>query len=509
MKHSSKEIDQCISLLDYLAKDTEQLANLPAEQRVALMKATGKISRPDRAETKKRNKSAKKLQGLTTLEKDRHARNTTGIRTARTDEVFTAPAQIEFNPDGSNQNSEELKSPRNCYVCKEEFTTLHFFYDTMCKKCGDLNYRKRFQTASLYGQVALITGSRLKIGYQATLLMLRAGATVIATTRFPADAAIRYSKEEGYAEWGDRLHIHGLDLRHIPSVELFASYIEQRYGRLDLLINNAAQTVRRPSGFYAHLMEHEKNGFSGLCKESQKLLADHEECKKQIQALCQNDNGQNAALPVAWHNQNPGIGLRESAQLSQIPYSHENSLASEELFPAGKLDADLQQVDLRKTNSWRLRLGEIPITEMLEVQLVNSVAPFVLCNRLVSLMRRDYTGQKHIVNVTAMEGKFFRFKKDARHPHTNMAKAALNMMTHTSAADFARDGIYMNAVDTGWVTDEDPLELSQLKQKVHDFQPPLDIVDGAARVCDPFFDGILTGKHWCGKFLKDYFPIDW
>ena len=178
-------------------------------------------------------------------------------------------------------------------------------------------------------------------------------------------------------------------------------------------------------------------------------------------------------------------------------------------FRKGKLDADLQQVDLRRTNSWRLRLGEIPTTEMLEVQLVNSVAPFVLCNRLVSLMRRDHTGQKHIVNVTAMEGKFFRFKKDDRHPHTNMAKAALNMMTHTSAEDLAKDGIYMNAVDTGWVTDEDPAELSRFKQKVHDFQPPLDIVDGAARVCDPFFDGILTGKHWCGKFLKDYFPIDW
>jgi NAD(P)-dependent dehydrogenase (short-subunit alcohol dehydrogenase family) len=379
----------------------------------------------------------------------------------------------------------------------------------MCKKCGDLNYKKRFQTASLRGQIALITGSRLKIGYQATLLMLRAGATVIATTRFPVDAAIRYSREEGYALWGDRLHIHGLDLRHIPSVELFASYIEQRYGRLDILINNAAQTVRRPAGFYTHLIENEKNGLNALSRDARNLLADHEVCKKQIQSLCQNDTGKNAALPVAWHNQNPGIGLRESAQLSQIPYSHDNSLLTEELFPKGKLDADLQQVDLRKTNSWRLRLGDIPTTEMLEVQLVNSVAPFVLCNKLVSLMRRNYTGQKHIVNVTAMEGKFFRFKKDARHPHTNMAKAALNMMTHTSAEDFAKDGIYMNAVDTGWVTDEDPLELSQFKQKVHDFQPPLDIVDGAARVCDPFFHGILTGKHWCGKFLKDYFPIDW
>ena len=146
---------------------------------------------------------------------------------------------------------------------------------------------------------------------------------------------------------------------------------------------------------------------------------------------------------------------------------------------------------------------------MLEVQLVNSIAPFVLCNKLISIMKRDNTGQKHIVNVSAMEGKFHKFMKADRHPHTNMAKAALNMLTHTSASDLAKSGIYMNAVDTGWVTDEDTATLSAMKQKVHDFQPPLDIVDGAARVCDPFFDGILLGKHWCGQFLKDYHPIEW
>ncbi len=503
------EIVRCISVLEALAEDPAQLAGLPVAQRNALMKVTGAISRPDRAETKKRNKAADKLRRLAVFDENRAARNATGIRQARREETFSAPLQVALPSSASGPGSERLSSPRNCYICKEEYTSLHFFYDALCSTCGDLNYRKRFQSASLQGQVALITGARVKIGFQAALQMLRAGAVVIATTRFPVDAAARYAREEGFAAWGNRLHIHGLDLRHIPSVEIFAGYVEQTYGRLDILINNAAQTVRRPAGFYAHLMENEQNGSRVLSGEAQQLLADHEACKQQLASLCHDSQENETALPVAWHNQVAGIGLRESAKLSQLPYRHDTSLVPEEIFPEGRLDADLQQVDLRKTNSWRLRLGEIPVTEMLEVQLVNSVAPFVLCNRLVALMKRDYTGQKHIVNVTAMEGKFFRFKKDARHPHTNMAKAALNMLTHTSAEELARDGIYMNAVDTGWVTDEDPLELSRLKQEVHDFQPPLDIVDGAARVCDPFFDGILTGKHWCGKFLKDYFPIDW
>ncbi|MHB8843842.1 MAG: SDR family NAD(P)-dependent oxidoreductase [Nitrospirota bacterium] len=509
MKKSSKEIEQCILTLNDLANDSALLANLPDEQRIALLKVSGEISRPDRRERKKRNKTVDKTQRLVTLEKDRRARNATGIRSARMDATFRAPVQIASDATGSEQKTERLQSPRNCYICKEEFLELHFYYDTLCKKCGDLNYKKRFQTASLQGQVALITGSRVKIGFQAALMMLRAGATVIATTRFPVDAALRYSREEGFAEWGDRLHVHGLDLRHIPSVEIFSDYVAQRYGRLDILINNAAQTVRRPAGFYAHLAENESKGCAALSDDARKLLGDHEACKKQIAAFCASDNTPGSALSAAWHDRGPGIGLRESARLSQVPFQHDDSLVSEEIFPKGRLDADLQQVDLRRTNSWRLRMGEIATTEMLEVQLVNAIAPFVLCNRLTSLMRRERTGQKHIVNVTAMEGKFFRFKKDARHPHTNMAKAALNMMTHTSAEDLARDGIYMNAVDTGWVTDEDPAELSRFKQEVHDFQPPLDIVDGAARVCDPFFGGILTGKHWSGKFLKDYFPIDW
>lgn len=505
---SSQKIDECISTLEHLVENSELVAQLSEEQRIALLIASGKLSRPNRDEDRKRQKAARLQREHNAKQPDRQARAVTGIRSARTDAVYKAPALLQL-PAGAKLDKGELSSPRNCYVCKKEYTTLHFFYDAMCPECGDFNYHKRFQTADLRGKVAFITGSRLKIGYHITLMLLRSGAEVIATTRFPVDSANRFAKEEDFAQWKDRLHIYGLDLRHIPSVEIFASYFEQHYNRLDILINNAAQTVRRPPGFYAHMMENEGLPYGKLSPDTQLLLRNYEDCKRQLIAFAGKAHSGEPALPVAWHGEIPGIGLRSPAQLSQIPYSFDNSLVAEEVFPSGQLDADLQQVDLRTTNSWRLKLGEIETPEMLEVQLVNSVAPFVLCNRLVNVMKRDNTGQKHIVNVSAMEGKFHRFNKIDRHPHTNMAKAALNMMTHTAAGDLAKYGIFINAVDTGWVTDEDPVQLSQHKQKVHDFQPPLDIVDGAARVCDPFIDGINTGKHWNGQFLKDYMPIDW
>jgi NAD(P)-dependent dehydrogenase (short-subunit alcohol dehydrogenase family) len=287
-------------------------------------------------------------------------------------------------------------------------------------------------------------------------------------------------------------------------------------------LNNACQTVRRPAGWYDHVVVGESAAFGELPALQRAFLERNRAlCAAAMPALpgagaagsgAVSGSGSGAALAEATqsvHQQIGKVGLWRSAVLSQVPLLAEDLEHGPASFPVGRLDADLQQVDQRAFNSWRMTLADVPTAELLEVHLVNAVAPFVLNARLKPLLARAGTRDAHVVNVSAMEGQFYRRWKTDRHPHTNMAKAALNMMTRTSAADYLRDGIHMNSVDTGWVTDEDPLALAQRKVAVHSFHPPLDIVDGATRIVDPLFDGVTTGNHLWGLFLKDYRPAPW
>jgi NAD(P)-dependent dehydrogenase (short-subunit alcohol dehydrogenase family) len=505
--------------LEALVADRSLLEVLSVQDRSRLLAAAGDLFNPDVDARRQRAKEQRRREKADKVERDQAALSATGIRELRRRPVFhspnvfapVAPSQMALGPaDQTTEFAGETDDPaafgsepsRHCYVCKRHYVEVHHFYDQLCPDCSELSFRKRTETADLRGRTALLTGGRVKIGYQAGLKLLRAGSRLIVTTRFPRDSAQRFATEPDFAEWHDRVEVFGLDLRHTPSVEAFCAHLSETRDGLDYIVNNACQTVRRPPEFYRHMMELETASASMMPSHVRALLGEFEGVRRPELLQPADVSTTTEALVETARAVN-------SAQLSQVRLLPDDGIHEDDLFPEGRLDQDLQQVDLRRRNSWRMMLDEVSSLELLETQLVNAIAPFVLNARLKHLMLRGPGRDQHIVNVSAMEGQFYRRFKTTRHPHTNMAKAALNMMTRTSAADYQSDGIHMNSVDTGWVTDEDPAELAERKTAEHQFHPPLDIIDGAARIVDPIIDGTNTGQHVWGLFLKDFRPTDW
>ncbi|UNO44208.1 SDR family NAD(P)-dependent oxidoreductase [Streptomyces sp. MST-110588] len=421
-----------------------------------------------------------------------------------------------------------LNRPLRCYVCKEHYRQVHHFYHLMCPRCAEENLARRTARTDLTGRRALLTGGRVKIGHQVALMLLRDGAELTVTTRFPQDAVRRFAAAPDAADWWDRLRIAALDLRDPRQVLAFTDHLLSEGLPLDILINNAAQTLHRSPQAYAALAAAEST-------ESVRSVRSVRSARS-----TESVHGSPAA-PEIWCA--PGFTVpgprtaplpwtaelthrTEAPSRSALPdAAHPDAVHPGDAYPGDACNADVlpaalplplprQAVDeagllpdTAAVNSWTLRLGQVDPAELLEVQLVNAVAPFLLADRLLPLMDASPHPYRYLINVSAVEGQFAVREKSGNHPHTNMAKAALNMLTRTSAADLAARGIHTCSVDTGWVTDEKPLPFRE-RRAADGWRPPLDVVDGAARVYHPIVQG-QAGAPVHGVLLKDYRQVAW
>ncbi len=373
----------------------------------------------------------------------------------------------DFYDNGKNETRlTRLQIPKNCYCCNRSYRYAHSFYTRLCPNCAEENYGKRFLTADLSGRNVILTGGRVKVGFATALKLLRSGSNVVLTTRFPALALENLMQETDYNDWKDRLWVHGLDLRNLKAIQEFIDFYTSNFETLDILINNAAQTIKYPDEYYLPVIKRE-NEMLVEFKNNRRLIPN--------------------ATPVSSEIQKLGYAQNESVQLELTRFG--------------------QPVDHRDKTSWNSTLEEVSMYELVEVNLINHMAPYFLIKELKPLMKASSFKEKFIVNVTSSEGIFSYGNKTIFHPHTNMTKAALNMMTLTSAKEFEKDQIYMTAVDVGWIS-TGAKESLRKKQFEQGYIPPLDPVDGAARILHPIVEGI-NGNYYSGVLLKNYKINSW
>ncbi|GAA0365838.1 SDR family NAD(P)-dependent oxidoreductase [Streptomyces olivoreticuli] len=466
----------CLSVL-------EELDELPVDHphAIEIRRATAGIYRTVKQRRRQERRAAKTANDKAVTE---------ATATGAADRIDDETRGIPLAATTTAQIVGILERPRSCYICKTRYVEVDAFYHQLCQACAAENRARRDARTDLTGKRALLTGGRAKIGMYIALRLLRDGAHTTITTRFPNDAIRRFKAMPDSGDWLHRLKVVGIDLRDPAQVVALADSVSAE-GPLDILINNAAQTVRRSPAAYREL----------VTAEAAPLPAGELPASVVFGAF---GSGAQAALPApagAKHDELTPQALTELALTTGSA-----SLARVEAGTA--IDAGGLVPDLDATNTWIQTVEEVDPVELLEVQLCNVTAPFVLVSRLRPAMAASTARRKYVVNVSAMEGVFSRGYKGAGHPHTNMAKAALNMLTRTSAQEMLEtDGILMTAVDTGWITDERP-HPDKVRLAEEGFHAPLDLVDGAARVYDPIVRG-EAGEDLYGCFLKDYARANW
>ena len=441
------------------------------------------------------------------------------------------------NKEDNNNNKDKSKYIyKSCYICKQKLglDNINNFYGSLCKKCGDYNYSFREMKLDFTGRIAIVTGGRIKIGYFIVKKLLSYGCKVITTSRFPKDTLFKYKADPDYDLWKDNLIIYPIDFRIIQSTMKFVEYIKKNFAHVDFLINNAAQTVRRTTEYYEYLMPVE---VKKLPKEDNKKIINNDYLNIQNQ-LSENFEKEKSKSFESTDFNIVKIDLQKESKKKQIINSlkslinESNKNDNDTYIPLSVIASQIKIMEEKEQpkicimggegqpydfaegkNSWNFELDEIPLEEFIEVQIINAWTPYYLCAKLKPLMMKSPFPDKYIVNVTAVEGIFNHFKRST-HVHTNMAKAALNMLTRTCGKYLEKCGIYMTCVDTGWVSHMN--EMNKIidneekdKSEYEMATVPLDELDGAMRVLHPIIEGIKNKKYFSGILLKDYVKSKW
>ncbi|KAJ3123067.1 hypothetical protein HK098_002250 [Nowakowskiella sp. JEL0407] len=407
----------------------------------------------------------------------------------------------------------------------------------LCDSCNELNTRKKDQGYDMTGKNCIVTGGRTKIGYEVAVKLLRCNANVLITTRFPLLAVAKFKEERDCELWIHRLQVCGVDFRDMKQVVAWVSSVKSKWNTVDVLINNAAQTIRRPPAYYSKMVEEEINLSSRKDLQNHVILitpgAENQTLPPPPGILTADSSSSTAVIPSFASNTSEVInGLAEklslsnrakdvapSALLTQMPFPGDEG---SELFSHEGSVIKTEPVDKREKTSWTSQLDSVHMMEVAEALLINTFVPTMLLQQFEPLLTKPpHNYPRFIVNVTSPEGNFSSASSllaesdygtvtsDGVHPHTNMAKAALNKLTVTIAEQFATKGCYVTAVDPGWVSSMTPTPETTQVGVARPVIPPLTEEDGAARILDPIFTGLNGDVLLKGVLLKDFKIISW
>ncbi|MCJ1323320.1 hypothetical protein MMC15_008676 [Xylographa vitiligo] len=401
----------------------------------------------------------------------------------------------------SHKSSFDIENPinglrakqRKCYICMFQLREPHRFYPALCRPCGDFNIAESSlslpKNLNLKGKTALITGGRVNLGFTTALRMLRCGANVMVSTRYPRDAETRFSAESDSDSWGKKQVKEWSTCFEIPE-------------RLDILVNNAAQTLTDSVPTEVKAIKREKTL----------------ELTSPSRFLIEKDAGYLPLVRGGMEDNHPNMRMAYRIADTSNPVA----------AISGSLDAVVLAEEPYAPSSWVQSMSEIPYEDVISAHSVNFFVPLILCRELLPLMgkfKHDTISpaspntpsstasspawtkpEGYIINVSSREGIFENTPdagmKNGKHVHTNTSKAALNMITETEAyVCWQKHRVAMNTVDPGY--------MSAAPEMAGPGVCPIGWEDGAGRVLWPVAMGENGGKDriW-GRFLKHFGGVD-